>query len=109
MIFSMTAPSELFRPIFIIVIDFPGAEWFQAFSNRRRLIQNSFFSYPSWHFARIAQAVRGHVRPWYAGNRSEERRVGKECVSTCRSRCTPYHKKKKTLKKIMTYKKRSKR
>src|SRR3546814_19885944 len=22
--------------------------------------------------------------------RSEERRVGKECVSTCRSRCTPY-------------------
>src|SRR3546814_15538300 len=27
--------------------------------------------------------------------RSEERRVGKECVSTCRSRCSPYHKKKK--------------
>src|SRR3546814_19242809 len=23
--------------------------------------------------------------------RSEERRVGKECVSTCRSRWTPYH------------------
>src|SRR3546814_4187071 len=23
--------------------------------------------------------------------RSEERRVGKECVSTCRSRCLPYH------------------
>src|SRR3546814_1031967 len=28
------------------------------------------------------------------GNRSEERRVGKECVSTCRSRWSPYHKKK---------------
>src|SRR3546814_18389424 len=27
--------------------------------------------------------------------RSEERRVGKECVSTCRSRWSPYHKKKK--------------
>src|SRR3546814_6932778 len=26
--------------------------------------------------------------------RSEERRVGKECVSTCRSRCSPNHKKK---------------
>src|SRR3546814_8439871 len=26
--------------------------------------------------------------------RSEERRVGKECVSTCRSRWSPYHKKK---------------
>src|SRR3546814_5128360 len=25
------------------------------------------------------------------GNRSEERRVGKECVSTCRSRWSPYH------------------
>src|SRR3546814_16730207 len=26
--------------------------------------------------------------PWF---RSEERRVGKECVSTCRSRWSPYH------------------
>src|SRR3546814_20083400 len=26
-----------------------------------------------------------------AGFRSEERRVGKECVSTCRSRWSPYH------------------
>src|SRR3546814_16759901 len=29
-------------------------------------------------------------------DRSEERRVGKECVSTCRSRWSPYHYKKKT-------------
>src|SRR3546814_20084375 len=27
----------------------------------------------------------------YAAARSEERRVGKECVSTCRSRWPPYH------------------
>src|SRR3546814_14156498 len=27
----------------------------------------------------------------YTGFRSEERRVGKECVSTCRSRWSPYH------------------
>src|SRR3546814_7425737 len=27
----------------------------------------------------------------YASERSEERRVGKECVSTCRSRWSPYH------------------
>src|SRR3546814_12976781 len=35
--------------------------------------------------------------------RSEERRVGKECVSTCRSRWSPYHYKKKihiTIKQI---------
>src|SRR3546814_16068012 len=31
-------------------------------------------------------------------SRSEERRVGKECVSTCRSRWQPYHKKKNTPK-----------
>src|SRR3546814_98284 len=27
----------------------------------------------------------------YFSSRSEERRVGKECVSTCRSRWSPYH------------------
>src|SRR3546814_18690441 len=32
-----------------------------------------------------------------ATRRSEERRVGKECVSTCRSRWSPYHKKKKNI------------
>src|SRR3546814_11935419 len=31
-------------------------------------------------------------------DRSEERRVGKECVSTCRSRWSPYHYKKKKTK-----------
>src|SRR3546814_12436988 len=31
----------------------------------------------------------------FAETRSEERRVGKACVSTCSSRCSPYHKKKK--------------
>src|SRR3546814_1294739 len=31
-------------------------------------------------------------RGWkFKKNRSEERRVGKECVSTCRSRWSPYH------------------
>src|SRR3546814_9475510 len=28
---------------------------------------------------------------WFTTDRSEERRVGKECVSTCRSRWSPYH------------------
>src|SRR3546814_2035396 len=34
-----------------------------------------------------APAHIGHA----PGFRSEERRVGKECVSTCRSRWSPYH------------------
>src|SRR3546814_15702936 len=33
--------------------------------------------------------------PWWT--RSEERRVGKACVSTCRSRWSPYHYKKKYI------------
>src|SRR3546814_15305453 len=32
--------------------------------------------------------------------RSEERRVGKECVSTCRSRWSPYHYKKNKTNKV---------
>src|SRR3546814_13415276 len=37
----------------------------------------------------------GFDRPYAVKTRSEERRVGKEGVSTCRSRWSPYHKKKK--------------
>src|SRR3546814_15710294 len=37
-------------------------------------------------------AIRSRMRPVM---RSEERRVGKECVSTCRSRWSPYTEKKK--------------
>src|SRR3546814_13223939 len=33
----------------------------------------------------------GDVRGADGAARSEERRVGKECVSTCRSRWSPYH------------------
>src|SRR3546814_11760140 len=35
--------------------------------------------------------------------RSEERRVGKGCVSTCRSRWSPYHSKKKTKTTVHAY------
>src|SRR3546814_7924861 len=47
---------------------------------------------------RLAQLVGAHVAGHRLGaggprlgDRSEERRVGKECVSTCRSRWSPYH------------------
>src|SRR3546814_12438247 len=45
--------------------------------------------------ARDSVAMPGEKAP--RGLRSEERRVGKECVSTCRSRGSPYlYKKKKS-------------
>src|SRR3546814_14079274 len=37
---------------------------------------------------------RAGCLPLLVTGRSEERRVGKECVSTCRSRWSPYHSKK---------------
>src|SRR3546814_7581326 len=36
-------------------------------------------------------ALRVHPATTGIEGRSEERRVGKECVSTCRSRWSPYH------------------
>src|SRR3546814_16402188 len=44
----------------------------------------------------VPDAVMMIMVTWLNGGRSEERRVGKECVSTCRSRWSPSHKKKKT-------------
>src|SRR3546814_15282716 len=43
--------------------------------------------------ARLEQLRQRHVPlpPASVLVRSEERRVGKECVSTCRSRWSPYH------------------
>src|SRR3546814_5622316 len=35
--------------------------------------------------------ARDQLLPAERADRSEERRVGKECVSTCRSRWSPYH------------------
>src|SRR3546814_13646253 len=35
--------------------------------------------------------VRSLFDDYVKSKRSEERRVGKECVSTCRSRWSPYH------------------
>src|SRR3546814_16394107 len=45
----------------------------------------------------LCKALRG-LKHWETPatlNRSEERRVGNECYSTCRSRWSPHHKKKK--------------
>src|SRR3546814_15656320 len=41
--------------------------------------------------ARFDLQLKGSGPTAFSRNRSEERRVGKECVSTCRSRWSPYH------------------
>src|SRR3546814_13770154 len=42
-------------------------------------------------FAASAAAPALKLAYTFRPDRSEERRVGKECVSTCRSRWSPYH------------------
>src|SRR3546814_20982154 len=48
---------------------------------------------PPLHLLRAEGRHRGLQRRCRGLPRSEERRVGKACVSTCRSRWSPYHKK----------------
>src|SRR3546814_6005787 len=54
-------------------------------------------SIPCWFFRAILYVAQCSTSSnllslWRAMHRrSEERRVGKECVSTCRSRWSPYH------------------
>src|SRR3546814_19228678 len=50
----------------------------------------------------IMNRMAREVRKFGVGLRSEERRVGKECVSTCRSRWSPYHYKKKKVEEYKT-------
>src|SRR3546814_4419989 len=62
--------------------------WFQAHGDVDILHNNAGVvsglpQFPDVDAARIAWIVNV--------NRSEERRVGKECVSTCRYRWSPYH------------------
>src|SRR3546814_18903629 len=52
--------------------------------------------FPTIALAGIASALLGQYIPGPLGHRSEERRLGKECVSTCRTRWSTYTSKKNT-------------
>ena len=39
----------------------------------------------------LGEKVDQYLVKWRAERRSEERRVGKECLRLCRSRWSPYH------------------
>src|SRR3546814_6804516 len=71
---SDVCSSDLFH-----VLDFPEPEAGDQFAGlRERPVDHRSV----WAIERDPLALEG---------RSEERRVGKECVSTCRSRWSPYH------------------
>src|SRR3546814_18128161 len=50
---------------------------------------------PGKHTLQLLLGDQNHIPHVPAVFRSEERRVGKECVSTCSSRWSPYHQTKK--------------
>src|SRR3546814_13380644 len=52
-------------------------------------VRNILKYYVTHRLLTESAAAQGKARP--VPERSEERRVGKECVSTCRSRWSPYH------------------
>src|SRR3546814_14684506 len=55
----------------------------------RNLNESAIIEVGADGIARTAAMIDPYNRD--AKSRSEERRVGKECVSTCRSRWSPYH------------------
>src|SRR3546814_1218684 len=47
--------------------------------------------FPAQNLKDFIQVLKDNPGKYSYASRSEERRVGKECVSTCRSRWSPYH------------------
>ena len=65
-----------------------------GFFERGQADLQSFFRWHPWLYLVLIPAIS--MRLWAeernsGSQRSEERRVGKECVSLCRSRWSPYH------------------
>src|SRR5881409_1086843 len=82
----------------------PAGGWFFFFSSRRRHTRCETVTGVQTCALPISRTTTcgstsgtSSARPVRRPTRSEERRVGKECSLTCRSRWSPYHYKKKTL------------
>src|SRR3546814_16864191 len=68
-----------------------GSHHREAEGEKRQRIGGSQFLLPDMLLRDRPARTAIFGGPMRGGPRSEERRVGKECVSTCRSRWSPYH------------------
>src|SRR3546814_19430385 len=69
--------------------------------SRTQMLVRMPLSFGTFLYSTFCQALSAAVER-VTMRRSEERRVGKECVSTCRSRWSPYHSKKKRKNRAQT-------
>src|SRR3546814_19169257 len=76
----------------LIDLQFLGIDNVLVLRGDARQTENAFYPTPGGH-AYASDLLEPVV------DRSEKRRVGKECVSTCRSRWSPNHEQKKNKKK----------
>src|SRR3546814_19441666 len=72
-------------------LDLRMAQVLQALAPRRKKLDAALYAeaYREVGLPRLRSHQIDLIRS--VGSRSEERRVGKECVRTCRSRWAPYH------------------
>src|SRR3546814_10995284 len=72
-----------------------GVPFREAYKNIGMSIENGTFKplreVNHTHEGSIGNLCNEQIKDQFNKVRSEERRVGKECVSTCRSRWSPYH------------------
>src|SRR3546814_11414328 len=76
-------------------IDQDGAGLEQALADDRELFLVLVLAVGLFRLVVVQDGAVQHATDNSLKGRSEERREGKECVSTCRSRWSPYHYKKK--------------
>src|SRR3546814_11379520 len=79
----LRGPSVSGRPAIEEEAQAPGGHSWKRLGaeQKRRLLAAEPAQHGEWRRRRVPRVAE----------RSEERRVGKECVSTCRSRWSPYH------------------
>src|SRR3546814_14277081 len=84
--FNLVAALVIFIMMFFMVAEVVGRKVFNApIPGAIDWIEVSMAAF-AFMGAAYCQRLGGHIRM-----RSEARRVGKECVSTCRSRCSQYN------------------
>src|SRR3546814_11926250 len=74
-----------------VLIGNPAGNFFLGSLTRHVFESISFHAHIALHVRVLAGREPHHIVETQFQARSEERRVGKECVSTCRSRWSPYN------------------